>query len=102
MSYVSINSTGEVQVGFDHGHQFVFAANDPLLSATFSDPLMAVLTSMSTEGISRLHMETDPFRTFTHTIKGGEVIHAPDITNPIFAFLMEREAQLKAALIPSE
>lgn len=102
MSYVNIVSSGAVQVVFEDGYSANFSAYDPLIPSTLTEPLVANLNWMSTEGVSEIHMESDAFRSFTHIVKGGAVHHAPEITNNTFAFVMQSEAQLKAALNPPE
>lgn len=94
---LSITAEGAVSINFGD-NSLNFALNDPLIPADVASYLNATHAALIGNGASLIHMEQDTYRTFTHIQKAGLVSHAPAITDPAFAFVMNREQQLMDAM----
>ena len=90
---LNITAEGKVVVNFGE-NALIFTLNDPLIPADVASYLNATHAALIGDGASLIHMEQDTYRTFTHIQKAGLVSHAPAITDPAFAFVMNREQQL--------
>lgn len=95
LQLIQIKINGQISILFGpSGPSLNIEVSNPLIPVDIASALTATIEEMQTNGISSIHMEKDDYRIFTHTVKGGSVEHQDNITNPLFANIMNRQNEL--------
>lgn len=80
----------------------IFSVFDPLLTDPVFTPLRDFVEVIASEGITSVHMESDNFRAFTHTVQGGSVRHEEGTDSPLFGYVQSNREAIIAALTSAQ
>jgi len=97
---VNLKSNGIVQILFNTGNGSSFGYDDILLPESASSYLESLWSYLSGSGLSEIHMEKDSFRTFTHKVFAGQVLHENGIERPEFDALLSLKSEIELAFEP--
>ena len=97
---VNLKSNGSVEISFSTGNGINFGYDDSLLPASVTAPLNSLWSYLTSEGLSEVHMEKDPFRTFTHKVLAGLVEHTDGISRPEFDIIQNLKSEIELAFEP--
>ena len=97
---VNLKSNGIVEILFNDGQGINFGYDDSLLPASVTAHLNSLWSYLTSEGLSAVHMEQDTFRTFTHKVLAGHVLHENGIDRPEFKELLDLKSEIELAFEP--
>ena len=97
---VNLKSNGIVEISFSSGKGMNFGYDDNLLPASVSVHLNSLWSYLSESGLSEIHMEKDLFRTFTHKIFAGQVLHEDGIDRSEFDEILALKSEIELAFEP--
>ena len=98
---LNLKSNGSVEISFSTGNGINFGYDDSLLPASVTTHLNSLWSYLSGSGLSEIHMEQDTFRTFTHKILAGHVLHEDGIDRPEFDELLALKSEIELAFEPA-
>jgi hypothetical protein len=96
-----INIKSDGRLNFVLGSLIVITSiDDPLMPTKVISDLNICFSTMSSQGITELHMEENEFKSFTHIVKAGSMEAHDSITDPVFAAILSAKAELDTIYSP--